>query len=105
MQSTAGPRGQRARSGPGSSPATAEKRGERPQPVAARREDDVRHAERRQDARHAAAFLRGGDGEALAQRCAPGVDPNLAARLGGEAPALADVDEPLHARVAVLTLA
>src|SRR5581483_5633170 len=102
MRSTAGPRAQRARPGPGSSPATAEKRSERPQPVAARREDDVRHAERRQDARHATALLRGGDGEALAQRCAPGVDPNLAARLGVDEPELADIGELLLARGAEL---
>ena len=62
----------------------------------------MRHAERRQDARHAAALVRGGNGEALAQRCAPGVDPNLAARLGVDEPELADVGELLLARVADL---
>src|SRR5204862_786832 len=80
----------------------SEEGGKGAQPVATGRQHAVRHAERRQDARDAAALLGSRDCEALAQRAAARVDANLASGLRIDEPEVAQVGQLLLARIADL---
>ena len=85
-----------------SSPAPSQVSGEDAQPVATRREDDVRRTCGREIESDLPALLDGGLGEPGAQARIAGIDAEARARLRVAEPDLAHVDELVLARVADL---